>query len=144
MSELKGSICLLLVFGYNSYLHEARNFLVTLNKKFRNHYAIRFSSAPGHLEKVFKRENYILELDSIEDLKDSEEELLEMLELEEHAQSLEDEHEALLRIIERKQQRQRDRDLLKRSVEEYSKKPAGEFLAAIRSNRALLKLLSAP
>ena len=72
------------------------------------------------------------------------EELQGMLELEEHAQSLEDEHEALLRIIERKQQRQRDRDLLKRSVEEYSKKPAGEFLAAIRSNRALLKLLSAP
>ena len=61
MSEFKHSICFLISLSYHSYLDEARRLLRSLNWKFRNYYALTFSSKPGAIEYHFKREELFLE-----------------------------------------------------------------------------------
>ena len=59
MSEIKGSICFLLIFSYNYYLHEARRLLCSLNSHYFQRY-MNFGSPPGTLQHLFLRKDLVL------------------------------------------------------------------------------------
>ena len=70
MSELRHSVCLVLIFSFGYQMHEGRRVLRSLCWRFRKRYSLNLSSAYGPIEYHFERESLQIGAATIKNIED--------------------------------------------------------------------------
>ena len=72
MSELKNSVCFVIIMSYTNYMPQGRMLIRSLNSKYRSYYKKKYTPSGGTIEGLFVRTDYKVRQDIVSRLRTSE------------------------------------------------------------------------